>query len=127
MDDVQNSSNRRSSRSYVLLSATLESDGIALQVRLRNLSAEGALVEATRLPHAGEEILFRRNDLEVTSRVAWVEGKYAGIAFGCALNPQEVLRHIPPGGQKPPPKFWRPGIATRKLTPEEVKMVERWS
>ena len=42
----------------------------SMPVKLRNLSAEGALVEADKLPVEGTAILFRKGDLSVPGRVA---------------------------------------------------------
>lgn len=127
MDNSPDPQIRRSRRSNVLLSATLEVDGVPISVRLRNLSEDGALVDGDLLPKEGAEVVFRRNDLVQRGRIAWVHGKHAGVAFAAPLKPQDVMRNVPPAGPKPEPKFWRPGIATRPLTPAEKKQVESWS
>ncbi len=127
MDHSPDPQIRRSRRSNVLLAATLEVGGAVTKVRLRNLSEDGALVDGDLLPEAGAEVVFRRNELVQRGRIAWVHGKHAGVAFDSPLKPQDVLRHVPPAGPKPEPKFWRPGIATRPLTAAEKKQVESWS
>jgi hypothetical protein len=58
MDESSQVQNRRQRRSNVLLTATLELPGRSLDVRLRNLSAEGALVEADGLPQQGPRSFF---------------------------------------------------------------------
>lgn len=117
--------NRKSQRSNVLLAATLEVGGNQLPVKLRNLSSEGALVQADRLPQTGDAVVFCRNDLSVPSRVAWVDGAHAGIAFAQPLKPEEVLRNVP----KPRPavaiSHRRPGFHVR-LSEQEKRMLERW-
>lgn len=127
MDQSSITQNRRSRRSNVLLAASLEASGVEHPVKLRNLSAEGALVEAAKLPIEGTQVTFRRNELEVASRIAWVNGKHAGIAFAAPLNAQQVLRHVP----KPRPRlqadYRRPGLTTRQLTPEEKRLIESWA
>ena len=118
--------NRRSRRSPVFLAATIEVAGVPQPVKLRNLSEEGALIEGDRLPPEGSTTCFERKDLHVTSRVIWVQGRYAGVAFDHQLKPEDVLRHVP----KPRPKatldFRRPGLASRPLTPDERRMIEIW-
>lgn len=119
--------NRRSRRSPVLLAATVDVGGKSVGVKLRNLSEEGALIEGEGLPVEGSSTFFERNDLRVQGRVAWVQGRYAGIAFDQPLKPEDVLRNIP--APKRPPQlndFKRPGLACRPLSDYERSMLERW-
>jgi hypothetical protein len=126
MDESSDSQNRTSSRSPVMLGATLELGGQCQPVILRNLSAGGALIEGKWLPAEGSNVLFVRNDLRVPARVAWVEGRYAGVAFECPLDRAEVLRQIPKPREKFEPQFRRPGLASRPLSDADRKMVELW-
>ena len=64
-------------------------------MKLRNLSEEGALIEGERLPLEGTRTFFERNELRLKSRVVWVHGRYAGIAFDERLDPEQVLRNVP--------------------------------
>ena len=118
--------NRGSRRSPVLLAASVEVDGAPVPVKLRNLSERGALIEGDRLPAQGEATRFKRNDLSVPSRVVWVHGRYAGVAFSEPLNPEQVLRNIPKPRQRLEQDFRRPGLACRPLTPYERRMLETW-
>jgi hypothetical protein len=126
MDQSSTPRNPRAKRSNVLLAASIEQSGHTFSVKLRNLSSEGALIEGEELPIEGSSVLFRRNDLSVTSRVAWVHGRHAGVAFSAPLDAQEVLRNIP----KPKPRvildFRRPGLACRELSSDEKRLVEQW-
>jgi hypothetical protein len=126
MDESSMMKNRRSRRSPVLLAATVEVGGQPVEVKLRNLSEEGALIEGERLPLEGSTTFFRRNDLRLRSRIVWVHGRYAGVAFDYPLKPEQVLRNIP----KPKPvvqgDFRRPGLACRPLSDYERRMLERW-
>lgn len=126
MDESSITQNRRSRRSNVLLAASIEVSGAALPVKLRNLSSQGALIEGEGLPVEGSEILFRRNELSVKGRIAWVHDKQAGVAFTTALLPEEVLRNIPKPRPRVVPDFRRPGLACRKLKPEEQRLVDSW-
>lgn len=121
--------NRRSRRAPVLLAATLEAAGREVPVKLRNLSEQGALVEGDRLPLEGSSTSFQRKELRVPSRVVWVQGRYAGVAFDRPLKPEEVLRNVPtPKAQAPTLQadFKRPGLACRPLSDYERQMLERW-
>ena len=126
MDESSMTQNRRTRRSHVLMAATLELSGGAVPVKLRNLSAEGALVEGERLPVEGSELLFRKGDLCVTGRIAWSIGTQAGVAFSKNLAPDLLLRHIPVPRPRVKLKFNRPGLASRALSIEEKRFAELW-
>ena len=128
MNAVSVTQNRRSSRSNVLLKATLEVADASLTVVLRNLSQEGALVQGGDLPVQGTRVLFRREGLSVPSRIAWSHVGHAGVEFDFPLFPRELLRHVPTTQHKvPPPIKRRPGIAAQPLTPAERALIERWA
>ena len=128
MDESSITQNRRSRRSPVLLTATVEVGGVPVAVKLRNFSEQGALIEGDRLPPEGSEIIFERKDMRLKSRIVWLEGKYAGVAFDVPLKREEALRHIP----RPKARiygeddFRRPGFACRPLTEYERQNLERW-
>ena len=124
--EERNCQNRRSRRSQVLLVAKLEHGGTSQAVKLRNLSAEGALVESEKLPIEGTSVHFVRNELNAQGRVVWVNGRYAGIAFDSKLEPSEVLRHVPAPRPKIQPRYWRPGFTAREMTSEQQRLAESW-
>lgn len=126
MDESSNTQNRRSRRSNVLLTASIEIEGEQLSVKLRNLSAEGALVEGPLLPAAESKIIFHRNELSVRGHVAWVGGNHAGISFDRPLEPDQVLRHVPPPRPKAQQDFRRPGFNVKDFSPAQRKLIERW-
>lgn len=126
MDESSITQNRRTRRSPVLLAATIEIDGNSVAVKLRNLSEQGALIEGDRLPIEGSESYFKRNELRLKSRIVWVHGKYAGVAFETPLKREEVLRHIPTPRPKAQGDFRRPGLNSRPLTQYERTMLSKW-
>jgi hypothetical protein len=126
MDESSSMKNRRSRRSPVLLSATIEVEGATVAVKLRNLSEEGALIEGDRLPRENSPTIFERDGLRCSGRVVWVHGKYAGIAFDQLLNPEDVLRQIPRPKPKAQLDFRRPGFTSRPLSAHERQMLEVW-
>ena len=127
MDESSPTQNRRFRRSNVLLSASIELSGVSLPVKLRNLSSEGALIEGDKLPVEGAEVIFRKAELTLEGRIAWVEGKRAGLAFSEKLDADLVLRHIPAPRPRVKPDFRRPALHTRQLTTEELNIGDRWS
>ena len=119
---------RRSSRSNVMLQATLETSGGSKTVVLRNLSQDGALVRGEDLPEEGTRVLFHRQGLCVPGRIAWLHSSHAGLAFDEPLFPKEMLRHVPPTEQRPAPAIKRrPGLAAKPLTAVEQRMIEQWA
>jgi hypothetical protein len=126
MDESSPVQNRRQRRSNVLLTAVIELSGRAVDVKLRNLSADGALIEADNLPIEGSEISFRRGDLQVAGKVVWVANKRAGIQFHAPLSPEALLRHVPTPRPRVLPSFRRPGLATQRLKADERRFEPLW-
>jgi hypothetical protein len=118
MDESSMSQNRRSRRSNVLMAATLETRSGAVGVTLRNLSAEGALVEGDGIGEVGTKVVFRKKDLCASGEIVWVNDRRAGIAFAKKLKPETVLRHVPSPRSRIAPNFKRPGLSS-SLSPQE--------
>jgi hypothetical protein len=127
MDQSGVTQNRKSGRSPVLLSAKIDVRGVEIPVILRNLSAEGALIEGAPLPNEGATTRFTRNDLSVMGRIVWIEGRYAGLAFDRRLEREEMLRHVPQPRQRTEARFRRPGLASQPLTEADRQMVQMWA
>jgi hypothetical protein len=126
MDESGPTQNRRSRRSHLLMTATLEVSGRAINVKLRNLSSDGAQVEGDQLPVEGTSLLFRKGDLAVAGCIIWTKGRQAGIIFAQKLETQAVLNQIAVPRPRVETDFRRPGLATRALTEQERKLAERW-
>lgn len=125
MDESSPTQNRKSRRSNVFMKASIEQSGQAREVKLRNLSHEGALIESDDLPVEGTELLFVKGELRVPARVAWNHDGHAGLAFNKHLDPVQVLHHIPAPKARVAAKFRRPGLAM-ELTESERKFGETW-
>lgn len=126
MDESSLSQNRRQRRSNVLLTAMVEVNGRAVDVKLRNLSAEGALIEGEGLPDQGAEIRFRKGDLAVPGNIVWVSNKRAGIQFHAPLSPEALLRHVPTPRPRVIPSFRRPGLGAKPMTVGERSLEQVW-
>ena len=124
MDESSVTQNRRSRRSNVLMAAAIETANGGTSVTLRNLSAEGALIEGEDVPPAGEAIVFRKKDLVISGRIAWVNGRRAGIAFDARLEPETVLRHVPQPRHRIEQQHKRPRLAASALTEQERRWCE---
>ena len=118
--------NRRAQRSNVLLAASIEVAGTEIAVKLRNLSAYGALIVGESLPADGTAVQFRRKELSVPGRIAWARDGHAGISFDQELPPQDVLRHVPTRSPKYMPDHRRPGLASRPRTAAGETVIRQW-
>ena len=78
--------NRSQNRSNVFLSARLAIGNHFLLVRVRNLSARGALVDGSSLPPAGSKTRLVRGALSTEAIVAWQANGQAGIRFTGEIN-----------------------------------------
>lgn len=123
MDESTQTQNRRSRRSNVLMAAAIETENGLAKVTLRNLSADGALIEGDGIPQTGAPVVFRKKDLVISGNIAWVNERRAGISFDAKLEPETVLRHIPAPRHRIEHQFKRPGLTSR-LTPEERRWCE---
>ena len=114
----------RERRSNVFMTATLEGEGLPIDVRLRNMSSKGALVEAMVLPKPDTEVMFRKGELMVRGKVIWCQGKQAGVAFEREREPAQVMRHIP--APKPLREFAskRPPVKGGRISAGEWKIAE---
>ena len=108
------------------MTATLELSGRAIDVKLRNLSTDGAQVEGNQLPVEGTDLMFRKGELAVAGQVIWTKGKQAGIRFERQLETAAVLNHIPAPRRRMTPDFRRPGLAARALTEQERALASNW-
>lgn len=82
---------RRAERVHLFLVATLYFGRASNPVRVRNLSATGALVEGAVLPPPGSTVVLRRGALEAAGTAVWSDGGKAGLAFSGLLEVSEWL------------------------------------
>ena len=92
---------RRAERVHLFLVATLYFGRASNPVRVRNLSATGALVEGAVLPPPGSTVILRRGALEAAGTAVWLDGGKAGLAFSSLL---EVSEWLPTRDAKPQTK-----------------------
>lgn len=126
MDESGITQNRRTRRSHVLMAASIEAAGVTTMVKLRNLSAEGALVEGSELPAIDSPVIFRKKELKLAGHVAWVAAGRAGIAFDTKLDPEAVLRHVPKIKPRAEFDFRRPRIKSGEMSSGERKIAQDW-
>ena len=87
-------------RSNVFLTATLVASGMPRAVRVRNISAKGALIDGVSLPAQGASVTLRRGDLSVEADVAWLERAQCGLRFNAGVVVADWVRKIGHAGQQ---------------------------
>jgi hypothetical protein len=126
--DFARAGQRREKRARVLLSAKLRTGAGELDVRLRDLSGKGALIECDAPPEQGTEVTFVRGETVVPSRVAWSSRGRAGLEFLRQICEREVLVHVAPMRKAPaePKSGGRPRINAAGLSLAERRLMEAW-
>jgi hypothetical protein len=81
--DDQDVNNRIEQRTNLFVLATLSSASASGQVRIRNMSPIGALIEGPVLPAVGEQLHLSRGASSIEGRIAWCRAGKAGVRF-CA-------------------------------------------
>ncbi|WP_168355868.1 PilZ domain-containing protein [Sphingomonas gei] len=71
----------RPPRKNLMLSATIESAGTRVPVRIRNLSETGAMLDGAALPGPGDSLVLLRAEITVGATVVWRDDRRCGIRF----------------------------------------------
>lgn len=112
----------------MFLVASIEWEDARIDVRIRNISAGGVLVEGDCVPASGIVVTFRRGGLAASGIVAWTGGRFAGIEFDHHLDPAQLLRHVGPtrgAAELPAELYRRPALRQRRLTRSEQMWFDR--
>ncbi|MDT9598301.1 PilZ domain-containing protein [Sphingosinicella rhizophila] len=119
-------SRRASMRHRALLLAKLVTTTNEYSVRMRDLSATGALVEGEGIPRPGTDIILRRGNLEVLATVRWSTDNHAGLEFEDPLSEGQVWAQINPALEPPAARLsvYRPGFKGDQVKAEE-RAIER--
>jgi hypothetical protein len=79
--------------------ATMSAAQASGPVKIRNMSASGALIEGASLPQAGESITLRRGDKAIAARIVWSEHGRAGLRFAGRATVRDWLPSAQSGQQ----------------------------
>jgi hypothetical protein len=69
----------RAPRKNLFLAGSIESGPLKAQVRIRNMSGNGAMLEGAALPATGSLLTLKRGDLEIGGTVAWSHAGRCGV------------------------------------------------
>lgn len=90
---------RTAGRANVFLAATLVAGGNSRPVRMRNISARGALLDGPALPPEGAVVHLRRGSLSIDGEVAWQSGEQCGLRFDDDVVVADWVRRVEHSGQ----------------------------
>lgn len=82
---------RRQPRSSLFLTAVMQSEGEQVAVKIRNLSPNGAMIDASMVLPVGASIKLVRGKLIATGNTVWVVGGRIGLQFASGLNVSDWL------------------------------------
>lgn len=101
---------RSADRSSIYLAAALYCDGASSPVKIRNISATGALLEGVAVPSPGTLVQLVRGGLIVHGLVIWTSDGRCGLKFSGSIDVQN----------------WRAGLAhaEQQRVDEVVKLVK---
>ena len=115
-------------RSNVFLSAVLAQGAQSKPVRVRNISAMGALLDGTALPGAGTAVRLRRGNLCITGQVAWLDKSLCGVRFDQPIDVEPWVRRVEHLGQRRVDHVvaaWRTGGAIPSETEPAISNIGR--
>ena len=92
---------RGAPRTYLLLSASIITDGLSSPVRIRNLSETGALLEGGAFPNVGQTLTLARLKMQIKAEVVWKSGCRCGIKFDGLVSTTEWIAGV--SGTSPTP------------------------
>lgn len=96
--DGARTGDRRRDSLFMIAQLRLEGAGEAHEVRVRNLSIGGLMIEFDREVAAGAPVTLEMRGLgEVTGRVAWCTRGRVGIALDAPIDPKRVRKPVGAG------------------------------
>lgn len=91
---------RSDPRSHVFLMAVLCVGAANYPVRVRNLSAHGALLEGASLPREKSTFCLKRGSLTAMGEIAWSKGNQCGVQFSGSITVSDWVDRVGPVGQQ---------------------------
>lgn len=90
----------RAPRKNLFLAGAIESGQLRAQVRIRNMSENGAMLEGAALPAAGSSLILKRGELEIGGTVAWSNAGRCGVRLDGMVYLDEWVagKRLPPKG-----------------------------
>jgi len=118
---------RQAKRARVLISAKIRAPAGEIEVRLRDLSRKGALIECDVPLEVGSEVMFLRGSTIVPARVAWTAAKRVGLEFDYMIDESDVMVQLRrTSGEQQQQRFRRPRLYGEAMSEQDRKLARVW-
>jgi hypothetical protein len=122
---------RIEARARVALQAVVETVLGRSRGFILNLSCHGAMVQTERVLTRGVDLLLKCRQLDALGRVMWARDGLCGVEFDEPIEEELVieLRQVADeiARRARHQLTSRPGLAIRRLTPEEQALADEWA
>jgi hypothetical protein len=122
---------RRHPRVKVLLSAKLSTTIDEAEVKVRDLSLGGAMLQGRALPRVGTDVVLSRGSFEIFATIVWLRANLCGVEFDTPIaHHEEVLQAWAPQKRStsiPTPLPHLPLLASAPLSVEEMSAAREWA
>lgn len=81
----------RAPRKNIFLAASIEAGPLKAQVRIRNMSESGAMIEGAALSSVGAALVLKRSEIEMGAVVVWSHAGRCGIKFDGVAHVDEWI------------------------------------
>lgn len=81
----------RAPRKNIFLAAAIEAGALKAQVRIRNMSVTGAMIDGAVLPARGAALVLKRGEVEIGAVVIWSLAGRCGIKFDGSAHVEEWI------------------------------------
>ena len=86
-----------------MLAASIVTHGFSIDVRIRNLSRSGALIEGEVVPSAGSTVEVLRNNHSVRAEIVWSKPGRCGVKFDSPIIIEDWVGSLQSAASAPPP------------------------
>ncbi len=118
---------RQAKRARVLIAAKIQTLAGEIEVRLRDLSRKGALIECDVPLEVGSEVMFLRGSAIVPARVAWAAAKRVGLEFDYMIDESDVMVQLRrTSGEQQQQRFRRPRLYGEAMSEQDRKLARVW-
>lgn len=84
----------REPRKNLMLAAQIAAGDVCAPVRIRNLSAGGAMIEGAALPDPGSRFVLRRLNLQINATAVWTKAGRCGVKLAGRIDIDEWVAGV---------------------------------
>ncbi len=84
----------REARKNLMLAAQIAAGNVCAPVRIRNMSAGGAMIDGLALPDPGSRFVLRRLNLQINATAVWTKGGRCGVKLAGQVDVDEWISGV---------------------------------